>query len=288
MNHRLRSYKVAFHTIHRSLHYTLHMMPEFHTPKKQRRGLLTFLITIGLFFASVNLSVAQKAEITVAAAADLRYAMDSLVSVFKTEQPGVRVTVIYGSSGKFFQQISHNAPFDVFFSADIDFPKQLEKKGLTASPIHTYAVGRLVLWSTKIKPKDLKSLQDRSVRKIAIANPQLAPYGKRAEEVLRHYKLYDQVKNKLVQGENIAQTAQFVSTGAADIGLIALSLALSPPLKSQGAFYLIPSTAHTPLQQAHVVLKRALHNKSAFAFLTFMETNKAKKIMEAFGFSIPK
>lgn len=245
-----------------------------------------FLLIVGGGF--INHTVAQSKTITVAAAADLRYAMDSLVSVFRTQQPGIRVSVIYGSSGKFFQQISHNAPFDLFFSADIDYPRQLEKKGLTASPIHTYAVGRLVLWSTKIKPKNIKSLLDGKVRKVAMANPQLAPYGKKAEEVLRYYQIYDQVKPKLVKGENIAQTAQFVSTGAADMGLIALSLALSPPLKTQGSYYLIPSTAHTPLQQAHVVLKRARQNESAYAFLSFMETARAKKVMEAFGFSIPR
>lgn len=256
--------------------------------KNQQKLFSGFLISLVFFFASMSVTWAQKPEITVAAAADLRYAMDSLVSVFKTQQPGIRITVIYGSSGKFFQQISHNAPFDVFFSADIDFPRQLEKKGLTASPIHTYAVGRLVLWSTKIKPTSMKSLEDKAIRKIAIANPQLAPYGKRAEEALQYYKLYNTLKSKFVQGENIAQTAQFVSTGAADIGLIALSLALSPPLKSQGSYYLIPSTSHTPLQQAHVLLKRAEHNKSASTFLAFMETAKAKKVMEAFGFSIPR
>ncbi len=253
-------------------------------PGLRRAWLFLLLVAGGL----VNQSFAQSGTITVAAAADLRYAMDSLVSVFRTQQPGIKVSVIYGSSGKFFQQISHQAPFDLFFSADIDFPRQLEKKGLTASPIHTYAVGRLVLWSTRMKPKDLKSLLDGKVRKVAIANPQLAPYGKKAEEVLRHYRIYDQVKPKLVQGENIAQTAQFVSAGAADMGLIALSLALSPPLKTQGSYYLIPSTAHTPLQQAHVVLKRARNNQSAYAFLSFMETARAKKVMEAFGFSIPR
>ncbi|GAA4405138.1 molybdate ABC transporter substrate-binding protein [Nibrella viscosa] len=232
---------------------------------------------------------AKGQEITIAAASDLRYAMDSLVAAFKSRQPAIKVNVIYGSSGKFFQQISRSAPFDLFFSADIDYPRQLQQKGLTASSIQTYAIGRLVLWSPTLDPnaKGMKTLLDPAIRTVAIANPLHAPYGKRAEESLKHYGLYNQVKDRFVKGENIAQTAQFVSTGAADIGIIALALALSPPLRTQGRYYLIPAKAHTALEQGYVVLKRAQGNKAAAAFTAFLVTPQAKAILKQYGFAMP-
>ena len=252
------------------------------------------LLTLITGWAATPVSQAQTSgpvgEVTVAAASDLRYAMDSLVSLFRRQQPRIKVTVIYGSSGKFFQQISHDAPFDIFFSADIDYPNQLKNQALTASPIHTYAIGRLVLWSQTLDParKGMKTLADPAIRTIAIANPLHAPYGQRAEESLKHYGLYEQVKSRFVKGENIAQTAQFVATGAADIGIIALSLALSPSLQAKGRYFLIPANSHAPLEQGYVVLKRAQANRAAFAFTTFVAMPQAQTVLKTFGFSIPK
>lgn len=273
---------------------TVRTLPPVFSPARWRLLIPWIGLTLLIGLAATPSSVAQTSppagEITVAAASDLRYAMDSLVSLFRRQQPRIKVTVIYGSSGKFFQQISHDAPFDVFFSADIDYPNQLKQRALTASPIHTYAIGRLVLWSQTLDPvlKGMKTLVDPTIRTIAIANPLHAPYGQRAEESLKHYGLYEQVKSRFVKGENIAQTAQFVATGAADIGIIALSLALSPSLEAKGHYFLIPATTHAPLEQAYVVLKRAQANKAAFAFTAFVASPPAQTVLKTFGFSIPK
>ncbi|QKG57659.1 molybdate ABC transporter substrate-binding protein [Hymenobacter sp. BRD128] len=235
-----------------------------------------------------GLAPAGPAPITIAAAADLKYVLDSLVTIFNRQHPQGKVTVVYGSSGKFYEQLSHDAPFDIFFSADSDYPQRLQQMGRTAGAPVPYALGRLVLWSKKLNPsaKGLNTLLDPQVKRVAIANPAHAPYGRKAEEVLRHYKLYDQVKPKLVLGENIGQTAQYAVTGAADVGLLAYSLALSPELRRAGQFYLIPTTAHTPLQQSYVVLKRASGNATASTFATFMASPVARQALKKYGFGL--
>jgi molybdate transport system substrate-binding protein len=248
-----------------------------------------FLLVLVALGSGLPASAQPKAApITIAAAADLKYVLDSLVTIYNRQHPQARATVVYGSSGKFYEQLSHGAPFDLFFSADSDYPLRLQQAGLTAGAPQPYALGRLVLWSTKLEPsaKGLNTLLDPQVKRVAIANPAHAPYGKKAEEILRHYKLYDQVKPKLVLGENIGQTAQYAATGAADAGLIAYSLALSPVLRRAGKFYLIPATAHTPLQQSFVVLKRASGNATAAAFATFMATPTARQALKKYGFGL--
>ena len=228
------------------------------------------------------------APITIAAAADLKYVLDSLVTVFKRQHPQASVTVVYGSSGRFYEQLSHGAPFDVFFSADSDYPRRLQQAGRTAGAPVPYAQGRLVLWSKKLdpSPKGLNTLLDSRVKRIAVANPAHAPYGQKAEEVLRHYQLYDQVKPKLVLGENIGQAAQYAASGAADVGILAYSLALSPELRRLGKFYLIPATAHTPLQQSYVVLKQAKADATAKSFALFIASPTAKAALKKYGFSL--
>jgi molybdate transport system substrate-binding protein len=232
----------------------------------------------------------QPAEVTVAAAADLRFAMDTLIAIFSKNNAGVNIKVVYGSSGNFFQQIANGAPFDLFFSADVDYPKQLKEKGLTLSDIHLYGTGQLVLWSKTLDPSadKMNTLLSAAVTKIAIANPAHAPYGKRAEETLRHYDIYDKVKDKLVMGENIAQTAQYAQSGAADIGMIALSLALSPEMqRSGGKYWLIPADTHQPLEQGVVLLAHAKGNNTAVQFMTFITTPEARAILKSFGFNQP-
>jgi molybdate transport system substrate-binding protein len=221
----------------------------------------------------------------VAAAADLRYAMDSLVAVFARQQPQVRVAVTYGSSGKFYEQIRQGAPFDVFFSADANYPRRLQ----TAAPV-PYATGQLVLWSKTLDPapRGLRTLLDPRVRKIAIANPAHAPYGARAAEALRHYQLYDKVKDRLVLGENIAQATSYAATGAADAGIIALALALSPALQAQGRYFLIPQPAYTPLEQSFVVLKGAARHPASARFAAFMVSAPAREVLRAYGFTLPR
>jgi molybdate transport system substrate-binding protein len=231
---------------------------------------------------------AGPAPITIAAAADLKYVLDSLVILFNRQHPQARATVVYGSSGKFYEQLSHGAPFDIFFSADSEYPKRLQQAGRTASAPRLYAQGRLVLWSKKLDPsaQGIRTLLAPQVKRIAIANPAHAPYGRKAEEVLRTYKLYDQLRPKLVLGENIGQTAQYAATGAADVGLLAYSLALSPELRRAGRFYLIPATAHTPLQQSYVLLKRAQGNATATAFAAFLASPVARQALKKYGFEL--
>jgi molybdate transport system substrate-binding protein len=231
-----------------------------------------------------------KTEVVVAAAADLKFAMDSLITIFSKNNPDIDIKVVYGSSGNFFQQIGNGAPFDLFFSADIEYPNELKEKGLTLSAIHLYGTGQLVLWSRTIDPATdkMNTLLSAAIKKIAIANPAHAPYGKRAEESLRYYQLYDKIKDKLVMGENIAQTAQYAQSGAADIGIIALSLALSPAMQQTGGkYWLIPAESHQALQQGFVLLPHAKDNKGAALFTTFITTPEARVILKSFGFSQP-
>ncbi|MDR3609689.1 MAG: molybdate ABC transporter substrate-binding protein, partial [Ignavibacteriaceae bacterium] len=166
-----------------------------------------FLSVVIVMMAYFNLN---GQSITIAAAADLRFALDEVVNVYKESNPGIKIDPIYGSSGNLFQQISNQAPFDIFFSADNSYPVKLEEKKLTGSKPKIYAVGHLVMWSaTKDVSKGLELLKSDDVKKISIANPEVAPYGKRAVECLNYYKLYDLVKDKIVKGDNVSQAAQF-------------------------------------------------------------------------------
>jgi len=233
----------------------------------------------------------QQPAITIAAAADLKFAMDSIIASYKAQNPGAEVQVIYGSSGKFFQQITNGAPFDIFFSADLDYPNKLKDQGLTVGNIKTYGIGQIVLWSKKTDPakERMNTLLSADIKKIAIANPAHAPYGKRAQESLQYYKLYNKIQGKLVLGENISQTAQFITTGAADIGVVALSLALSPAIKNEGGkYYLIPEQSHTPLEQAYTLLKHAEGNSTAAKFYNFISSPAAIDVLKYYGFSQKK
>src|SRR5260221_10699655 len=156
-------------------------------------------------------------KLTIAAAADLKFCLDEIVATFKKSHTNADIDVIYGSSGNFKTQIEQGAPFEVYFSADIEFPRELAKAGLAASDVQPYAIGRLVLWSPVMDATTMRlsDLVRSDIQKIAIANPQHAPYGKRAEEALRASGLWEKVQPKLVLGENIAQTTQFVQSGNA-------------------------------------------------------------------------
>jgi len=247
------------------------------------------IIFLLLFVITTTFLRGQHSDaILIAAASDLKFALDSVITVFKKANPGARIEVTYGSSGKLFEQISQTAPFDLFFSADIEYPLTLKKKGIAVSEVYTYGIGRIVIWSNVLDPnkEQINSLLDKMVNKIAIANPQHAPYGRRAEEALKHYKVYENVKSKLVYGENISQTAQVITTGAADAGIIALSLALSPAMKKlDGHYYVIPENAHKPLEQGFVILKKAEQNSVAVAFKDFVLGTEATKILGYFGFN---
>lgn len=247
-------------------------------------------LAAGLVAAFVLLAPAQAAEkVTIAAAADLKFAMDEIAATFRKAHPGDDVDVIYGSSGKFHTQIQQGAPFDIFFSADVGFARELKAAGQAITEPKLYAIGRIVLWSAArdASKLTLADLTDPSIKKIAIANPQHAPYGKRAEEALRAVGLWDTLQDKLVFGENIAQTAQYVQSGAADIGIIALSLAVNEELTSKGGYALIPAEKHSPLEQAYVVTKHGEGNALASTFAAYMATPDARHIMTRYGFVLP-
>lgn len=227
--------------------------------------------------------------ITVAAASDLKFAMEEVVATFKASHPGHQVDVVYGSSGNFFAQIQQGAPFDLFFSADIGFPRELAKAGLTASEVKPYAIGRLVLWSATLDASKmtLASLTDPKITRIAIANPKHAPYGKRAEEALKAAGIWGQVQPKLVFGENIAHTAQFVQTGSAQVGFLALALVLNKELASKGGYWLVPDTLHSPLEQGYVITKQGAGKPLAARFADYIASKPARALMVKYGFVLP-
>jgi molybdate transport system substrate-binding protein len=247
------------------------------------------LVLIFVCLLAIGQTAHAEEKITIAAAADLKFALDEIVVLFKSTHPAAQIETIYGSSGKFSTQIRQGAPYDIYFSADIAYPRALKAEGLAASEVQPYALGRIVLWSPSrdAGKMTLADLADTSIRKIAIANPQHAPYGKRAEEALRAAGVWEKVEPKLVYGENVAQAAQFVQTGNAQVGIIALSLALSPELAKQGGYALIPEQLHQPLEQGFIITRRAADNALAQAFARFVAGKEARTIMTRYGFALP-
>jgi len=258
------------------------------------RARIVAVLAIGVLAVAAGPARTQSAaprRIAVAAASDLQAVFPELLSRFERDT-GVNVTASFGSSGNFFAQIQNGAPFDVFFSADIDHPRQLVASGRAeADSLYEYATGRIVLWTRKDTGIDvrqgLKVLQDARVRRIAIANPRHAPYGRAAVAALRHETVYDAVQGKLVMGENISQTAQLVDSGNADVGIIALSLALGPALRGSGTYVEIPATAHPPIEQAAVVLTASRSQETARELVTYLRRPAIRELLQRFGFAVP-
>jgi len=252
-----------------------------------KRFAVGMFIFVGLFAAGQTAHAGEK--ITIAAASDLKFALDEIIALFRQAHPADQVETIYGSSGKFQTQIRQGAPFDLYFSADIAYPRALKAEGFAASEVQPYALGRIVLWSQvrEASKMTLSDLADPALGKIAIANPKHAPYGKRAEEALRAANLWEKVEARLVYGENIAQTAQFVQTGNAQVGIIALSLALSPELARLGGYALIPANMHQPLEQGFIITRRAATNPLAQTFAHFMTGRESRATLSRYGFVLP-
>lgn len=230
-------------------------------------------------------------QVTVAAAADLTFAFREVAAQFEKET-GDRVNLTFGSSGSFFEQIENGAPYDLFFSADRNYPKKLETAGwVEPGSLYTYAMGKLVLWVPGDSQLDLgqglRVLLDPRVRKIAIANPEHAPYGMAAMAALRRAGLDGKIRAKLVLGENISQTAQFVLSRNAEIGILALSLALAPTLKEQGRYVEVPASSYTALEQAGVILKGSNHKDLARRFMEFLRKPETVDLMRRYGFTVP-
>ena len=229
--------------------------------------------------------------VEVAAAADAQFALDELVALFMRRQ-GVQVQVTYGSSGQLATQIEQGAPFDLLFSADEQLIRHLSAQGLIAEQTEQiYGIGRIVLWVRHDSPIDpqqgLRVLTDDRIRFIAIANPEHAPYGRAAAQTLRASGLWDRVHAKLVLGENVSQALQFARTGNADVGIIALSLAIAPPVLPTGRYGLIPAQLHDPIRQAAGVVARSPRLEQAKAFLAFVTGPEGRDVLRRYGFALP-
>jgi molybdate transport system substrate-binding protein len=253
------------------------------------------LISAGFqaFAAGEDMVKSPPAVLTVAAAADLRFALEDLVKDFEEKFPATKVSVTYGSSGNFFAQIQNGAPFDLFFSADIEYPRKLAAKGLGADDVFLYAIGCIVLWVPKDSPLavdklGIKALLEPSIRKVAVANPEHAPYGRAAIAALKALNVYDQVAARLVYGENIAQTAQFVQSGAADVGILALSLAVAPQMRDAGRFWLVPLDAYPRMEQGGTILKSSKNLEAVRAFRDFVLGDHGREVLKHFGFYLPE
>ena len=243
------------------------------------------IISLAILLATISIS-AQK--VNVAAAANLRYVLEEIKTAYLKQNPRAIVNLTFGASGTLVQQISNGASFDFFMAADNEFPVKLKDKGLTTGTISTYAFGKLVIYSTTldVDKQGLEALKSGSVKKIVIANPETATYGTRSVELLKSLKLYDQLKPKLIIGENIAQTAQFAFTGNAEIGFIALSLALSPDMAGKGNYYIIDSKLYSPIEQACVLIKTSVLNTEAIKFKKFVLSPATKGIWEKWGYGL--
>lgn len=244
-------------------------------------------IMILLLLLASSLSAQQ---VRVAAASDLQFVMQEIAPRFQKET-GQTVQLTYGSSGNFYAQIQNGAPFDIFLSANVDYPKRLEDAGLAEPKSYLeYATGKIVLWVPRESKLDLsrglQALTDETIRKVAIANPQHAPYGQAAVAAMKKEGVYDKVSEKLVLGENISQTASFVVAGSADAGIIALSLAMGPPMKEKGRYIEIPSEDYAPIQQACVILKSARDKAASKQFVDFLKTPTTQDILKSYGFAV--
>ncbi len=254
-----------------------------------RQALMVLTLVLTLPFQAV----AAPPVLTVAAAADLGPALRELAAEYE-KRSGTHVALVFGSSGNLATQIEHGAPYDVFFSADTDYPRQLETKGLTVpGSFYRYAVGRLVLMVVRDSPLDLKRLGtqvllDVSVRKIAIANPDHAPYGRAAVAALKQAGLYSRIAQKLVFGENVSQTAQFVLSGNAQIGIVPLSLAVAPEMSATSKYWELPDGSYPPIEQAVVILKGAIDSSSAEKFLQFVKSRESGAVLRRYGFQLPE
>lgn len=249
-----------------------------------RCSLLTFLF---LAFGPIAHS-----QLVIAAASDLQPVMTEISSQFQ-KATGIKVKLSFGSSGNFYAQIQKGAPYDLFFSADMDYPQKLEAAGLTESgSLYEYGEGKIVIWTPRESRLDLNAgltaLATPEVHRIAIANPAHAPYGRAAEAALKRAGLWEKVQNKLVLGENIAQTAQFVQSGNADVGLLALSLALSPAMKGKGNFREVSPELYPSLRQAAVVLRSSEHKALARRFMQFIQSPASVSLLARYGFSSPE
>ncbi len=228
-------------------------------------------------------------KITVFAASDLKFALDEIKNSYISNNKNIEIDLIYGSSGKGMTQIENGAPFDIYFSANLEYVENLYKKDLLIEKPKLYGIGRLVIWSKNKnfdKNKGFDNFKESWVEKIAIANPQHAPYGEKAKQALEKVGLYSEIEKKLVFGENISATANMINIQASQIGIIALSLALSTTVEEKANYFLIDDNLHEPLFQAYSITKYAKNNEEAKKFYKFISNDIALNILKKYGFEV--
>jgi molybdate transport system substrate-binding protein len=254
---------------------------------------LILCILAALICAASPWASAAEPQINVSAAADLSAALPEVAANYE-KRTGVKVNLSFGSSGALTQQIQNGAPFDLFFSADMDYPQQLIASGKAENTtLYRYAVGQLVLWVAKDSPLDVEHegmdvLLDPRVEKIAMANPEHAPYGRAAAAALKHYGLDEKVAGRLVLGENISQAAQFVESGNAQVGFVALAHAVAPAMQGKGKYWKVPADAYPALNQGVVLIKGSPHAQEAAGFLDYTKTAEVSELLRRYGFSLPE
>lgn len=252
---------------------------------------LAFSLALGSIFSWTQ-EKKPESGLLIAAAADLNPALNDIARQFQ-KRTGLGVKLSFGASGTLTQQIQNGAPFDLFFSADMDYPRQLIAQGQgDEASLYKYSLGKLILWVPATSPLDVEhkgmdALLDVSVKKIAIANPQHAPYGRAAIAALKHAGLYDRLADRFVMGENVSQAAQFAESGNAQAGFVALAHALSPAIKDTGKFWIVPADYYPPLEQGVVIVTKSQHKKEAADFLEYLKTKEAADVLRTFGFTLP-
>jgi molybdate transport system substrate-binding protein len=242
-------------------------------------------ILILILGVGINL-YAQK--VRVAAAANLRYILDDIKDLYIKDHPKSQIEITLGASGALLTQIMNGAQFNFYMAADKSFPEKLKAAGAASGDVKTYAFGKLVLWSNTVDvSKGMDIITDKSVAHIAVAKPEVAPYGARAVEALKYYGLFDKVKNKIVYADNISQAAQFTITGNAEVGLLAMALVLSPDMENAGKYYVLDTKSYKPVEQACVLVKTWEVNSEASEFMDFVLSNSCRPIFEKYGFILP-
>jgi len=239
-------------------------------------------------FCFLGAGAASAEDVQVAVAANFTAPMQAIAAVFEKDT-GHRARLAFGSSGKFYAQIRNGAPFQVLLSADDETPARLEREGMAVPGTRfTYAVGRLALWSAQAGAVDARGevLKQGGYKHVAIANPKLAPYGAAAVEVMQRLGVVEAVRPKLVQGENIAQTHQFVASGNAELGFVALSQITRDGKLTGGSAWIVPGDLYTPIRQDAVILAAGKGNAAASALMAYLGSEKAKAVIRAYGYDI--
>ena len=244
------------------------------------------ILSISLLLIVASASFAQK--VNVAAAANLRYVLEEIKNEYQKEYPNSKINLTFGSSGNLVQQILNGASFDFFMAADNNFPLKLKEKGVTYGEMKTYAFGKLAIYSTTLDvSKGITILSDPNIKKISIAKPETAPYGDRSVELLKSQNPFDGLKSKIVFADNISQAAQFAFTGNAEIGFVALSLALSPDMIGKGKYHIVDQSLYTPVEQACILIKQTAANTEAKKFMKYVLSPATKEIWDKYGYSSP-